>query len=499
MLTQPHCERHVGWVFACLAGLATCGAQQSPEIDLLITGHATGRPDQESADSIYNRLANAISVDEAGRSVDGFDTLRGISPDGMIAEDVAPDPDAIGVDMSTDTGMRTVAGGNFEVTAGGAFTGKIVEQASLTTGGVDLTSVKGVSVMSGEDVELSASGDVYTDAVGDVSLEAMSGTARLGGTAGLVAGGDVGLTAGGGAYMDSDSLLAAVRGDIDASGRAVHLSGTEELSIHAGEVDVQTPGAVRLRGKGATAEMSEGETEFVTYVWRSTSDFNLFDNVLPEVIPDVSELLIRASFDGSPAQIVGDAHAVDLLLGEEAGADLEWTMVWTATARPETYSMDGLVVQLENPLDVAAVRLNSIGGSSRTFQGWSIVEFMFGRRTPGGLRVASESNLNVAAAKDAMLSAESVQLSSASLLDIGAESTHLTSNEISVKSASGLDAAAESLQLEVSVRLLLPVTILICFSLKSCGSCRRKSMSGAAGTSRDLSEQPPPTSGGMRC
>ena len=63
-----------------------------------------------------------------------------------------------------------------------------------------------------------------------------------------------------------------------------------------------------------------------------------------------------------------------------------------------------------------------------------------------------------------MLSAESVQLSSASLLDIGAESTHLTSNEISVKSASGLDAAAESLQLEVSVRLLLPVTILICFS-----------------------------------
>ena len=65
-------------------------------------------------------------------------------------------------------------------------------------------------------------------------------------------------------------------------------------------------------------------------------------------------------------------------------------------------------------------------------------------------RLGSESNLDVAAAKDAMLSAESVQLSSASMLDIGAESMHLTSNEISVKSASGLDAAAESLQLDVS-------------------------------------------------
>ena len=180
-----------------LACLAVCGAQEM-EVELEISGGLV-HSGQMSASSIYNRLVNAVSVDEAGRPVDGFDMLRGISPDGMIVEDVAPDPGSIGVDVSSDTGMRAVAGGNFEVTAGGRFDGKIIDRASLTAGGrMDLQSLDGVSVMSGDDVDMSASGDVSSTASGHVALDAMSAAARLAGTAGIVSGGEMRMSAGGG-------------------------------------------------------------------------------------------------------------------------------------------------------------------------------------------------------------------------------------------------------------------------------------------------------------
>ena len=293
-------------------------------------------------------------------------------------------------------------------------------------------------------------GDFATTVSNDASLDASSVAARLSGTAGIVAGGDMSMSAGGGAHLEADSILAAVRGDIDATGRAVHLSGTEEMSVMAGDIDVKTPGSIRLQGEGSVAEMTGPETEFVTFVWRSNADFEQHQNILPEAVTEVSEVVIRAGYSDSPAEVVADTHTtVGLSLGEESGSQLTWKMVWTSTDQG-AYSMDGLTVGLEAPLDVAAIRLSSFGGDGRTFRGWSRVEILLGRPTGGGMRVASASNLEASVAGGVLLTADTVQMSSAKMLEVGAESTRVTSNDIGVRAASNLEAAAETLNVEVS-------------------------------------------------
>ena len=157
----------------------------------------------------------------------------------------------------------------------------------------------------------------------------------------------------------------------------------------AGDIDVKTPGSIRLQGEGSVAEMTGPETEFVTFVWRSNADFEQHQNILPEAVTEVSEVVIRAGYSDSPAEVVADTHTtVGLSLGEESGSQLTWKMVWTSTDQG-AYSMDGLTVGLEAPLDVAAIRLSSFGGDGRTFRGWSRVEILLGRPTGGGMRVGA--------------------------------------------------------------------------------------------------------------
>ena len=62
---------------------------------------------------------------------------------------------------------------------------------------------------------------------------------------------------------------------------------------------------VRVASEGAVVELSgTGETEYVGFVWRSSSSFEEFTNEVPEMA-DVEELLIRSSASsGGGARVV---------------------------------------------------------------------------------------------------------------------------------------------------------------------------------------------------
>ena len=79
------------------AGLAVCAAQNEEiVIDILPESYESDTP----AQAVYNRLIDAVTVQNDGSSgADGFDSLKGIGPDGMVMTHELSDPHAAGVDI----------------------------------------------------------------------------------------------------------------------------------------------------------------------------------------------------------------------------------------------------------------------------------------------------------------------------------------------------------------------------------------------------------------
>ena len=121
---------------------APCAAQSNDaELEIEISGGYRGM--QESAGEIFDRLLSAIDDSGGGRSVDSFDVLQGISGE-VSTMQVAPDPNAIGVDITADTGLSAVAGSEMHVRAGGKFRGQFGDRATVTMGMLDVESLDGV-------------------------------------------------------------------------------------------------------------------------------------------------------------------------------------------------------------------------------------------------------------------------------------------------------------------------------------------------------------------
>ena len=126
---------------------APCAAQSSDaELEIEISGGYRGM--QESAGEIFDRLLSAIDDSGGGRSVDSFDVLQGISGE-VSTMQVAPDPNAIGVDITADTGLSAVAGSEMHVRAGGKFRGQFGDRATVTMGMLDVESLDGLHAQRG--------------------------------------------------------------------------------------------------------------------------------------------------------------------------------------------------------------------------------------------------------------------------------------------------------------------------------------------------------------
>ena len=414
----------------------------------------------ETAQVLLNRLKDRIADGPGGVSgADEFSMLRDIQPETLTAQ-LTRDAGHAAVDVYSESAFNAVANDDFRVTAGG-FTGRIQDHAQLLTGGLEVQSLEKVSLSSGDDVQTSVDGNIGTAAAGSISLDAAALDSRVRGHIGLSSGSGVSVASGGTASLDAGTLVANVHGGIDASGAAINLAGANKLSVVAGDLDVLTPGSARLAAAGAIAEIDgAAKMEFVSFRWFSDSTFDTWQNVLPEEMGEVVEVIIRATVPGSAAQVVVAAHTVLTIdIGEhvtsDGGTGLSYTTVWQSSIGQGTYSLDGLVVRLGRQFSVAALRLSSSAGDGNTYSGWSEVKVLLGHEEAGGtVRVASASNLEATARNGVLLNAQTVQLNAAAELEVSASSVaRLLSNSVSVRASDSLEATAGSLDVQVSDRI----------------------------------------------
>jgi hypothetical protein len=435
------------WAALIVCGAVAVSAQDEIFIDILPEdGTST-----EHASEIYSRLMDAVSVDGGNRDVDSFDSLSGIASSGISMS--AEEANTVGVDIYSETGIKATAGDSLELIAGAGLEAKIQDKAEMTVGALDLQALASLSILSGDDAEVSVDGDIGTVATGAVSLDAGSLTTEVAGAAALTAGGALDVTARGSAKLEASSLLAQVRGDIDATGAALKLSGTKELSVVAEDIDVQTPGAVKIAGKGGVAELGgESTMEYVGYKWSSNANFDSFENVLPETVNDVTEIVVRAGYAGSAAEFIATVPTtITIEVGTADGTGtVTYTKAWSSAVGIGTFSLDGLVVSMATPVDVSTIKLTASNGAG-TFSGWTEVLFNLGVETAGGMLVASAGDIEATAAKSVLLNAESVSLSSSTDLDVSAStSARLASKDVSVLASETLAAAALDLSVQVS-------------------------------------------------
>ncbi len=404
------------------------------------------------ASEVLGRLREAVAVGQDGLSaVDRFSLLSDIRPETLTAT-MATDKDHAAVDVYSESAFSAVAHDDFKVTAGGKFDGRVQDTADFIVGGLDLQSLKKVSLTGGDHAVVSVHGDIGTTASGSVKLNSAALAAHVTSDTGITAGGNLNLAAGGHATVGAKSLLAQMRGDIDATGAALKLSGTKELSVVAGDIDVQTPGAVKIAGKGGVAELGgEPTIDYVGVVWNSPANFGFFEYMLPETVSGVTEMVVRASYAGSPAEIVATVPTTLTMEVGTAAADgsLSYTKVWSSAVGVGTFSLDGLVVSVASAVDVSTIKLSAT--SDGVYSGWSMVDFKLGVETAAGMAVASAGDIEATAGKAVLLNAGSVSLSSSTDLDVSASaSARLASKDVSVLASGSLAAAADSLDMQVS-------------------------------------------------
>eukprot|EP01046_Picozoa_sp_COSAG06_P027747 COSAG06_NODE_2466_length_6820_cov_19.323613_6_plen_411_part_01 len=378
----------------------------------------------EGSDALVAALREALRERAVGEDdpLESYSLVTNLQPDTMA---VTTEAAGSAIDIVSDTGIRAMAGADFRVRAGGGLKARIQETADVAARELELHSLNSVRVFGGEDAELSVAGDIGATALGAASLNAVSLSSTVAGSTIVVAGGGLDVASGAAASVASESLAASVSGDIEASGGRLGLSGSQGLSVVAGDVAVQSPGAVRVQSSSAYAKLSgDTRTDFVTYVWRSNTNFGAFENALPEAVLGVKVVVIEA-MDGSTAQVVSTSGiTAGMSLGELSGSrSLAWHGVWSSTYGVGTYSLDGMEIELDRLYDVTAVRFGSSPSVGHAFTGWSAVKIILGVEVSGPLEVASASDMEVTSGKNALLSAEAVQMAASSSLDLSAGSS----------------------------------------------------------------------------
>merc|ERR1712023_420541 len=107
----------------------------------------------------------------------------------------------------------------------------------------------------------------------------------VGGDVSLGSGGSGSATFGDGVSVSGGSVVVESASGLVGVGRSVEVSGSE---------------SVRVGSMGSVVELSgAGDVEYVSYVWRSPSSFDEYENRF-EMITDVTEVVVRSvSADGA--------------------------------------------------------------------------------------------------------------------------------------------------------------------------------------------------------
>jgi len=206
--------------------------------------------------------------------------------------------------------------------------------------------------------------------------------------------------------------------------------------------------SVRVGSMGSVVELSgAGDVEYVSYVWRSSSSFDEYENRF-ETMSGVTEVVVRSvSADG--ARVLSSSGGGSLV-HMDLSSSSSWERVWSSTVGHGSYSLDGLHVRFDM-MDVSGMRLGASPRSSPSFDGWSEVMLHFGRSVESGsVSVSASSVLEAVSGESVSVSSQSVSVSAGSSLDVsGGDSVSVVSEAISVESGSSMEVS--SVRASVSV------------------------------------------------
>jgi hypothetical protein len=210
----------------------------------------------EETEALVGALREALRARAEGEAdpLEGYEVLGNLQAESMVVSTGGGRPEAA-VDIASDTGIAATAGTDFEVAAGAGLKARVQGAASAFVGGAELQALGNVQVLTGDDADLSVEGDVGASASGAARLGASSLSGRVAGPASLLAGGGLDVGARGGATFAAESLVTAFHGDAEVTGARLGLTTKDRMSVIAGDVAMQTPGAARVHTEGASAQL----------------------------------------------------------------------------------------------------------------------------------------------------------------------------------------------------------------------------------------------------
>ena len=342
------------------------------------------------------------------------------------------------------------SGGDIQLSSIGGLSAHTAEELELSAGSVNLRSGGAASLLAGGEFDAAIEGNATIYTSGQVSgiMDGLSATvmqdltATAGGNMGLWAAGEVSVAGNNGASV-------VLGGEATAMAAAISVAAADSLSATAKYIDVQGQDGVKVGTAGTAIELSTGaDMQFVSFVWRSSSSFDSYENMIP-VIAAAVELVIQSSA-GSPLLVHGGTAGCALSLSVGTATDtaaVDWHAVWDTAITPGTRSLDGTRVEFPQQLDVVAVKLGSYPAMAPSFDGWGEAVFRFGTAvTTGSVSVQSAGTLEAMAAESITMASESIAVSAGSSLEVsGGELLSVMGDTVSVAAAAALEATAGSL------------------------------------------------------
>jgi len=271
---------------------------------------------------------------------------------------------------------------------------------------VDVQALGKVDAISGGDAELSVDGDMSAAASGFLDLHAAALTGTVAGSAAVTAGGGLRAATDGAASLGSESLAANVRGDVRVTGRGLELAGTEKMSVVASDIDVQSPGAVRVQGNSGFADLSDDA------VW-------------------------VASASGLEATAAGGMllNADTVQLGAASSLDV------SSVDSARVISRDVKVLAADELAAAAAAAKLSVHGNIDAFSGGDVAGSF------GTVAAELRNDLSLVSSGDASLSGDAAAVSVSGSLEATADEVTLATAALDVATGDLSAAAAESASL----------------------------------------------------
>lgn len=396
-----------------------------------------------------------------------------ISSIGFVVEktELVADPAAlqtVGVDVRSASKLLASAAGNIEVSTGQMLYAE-ASDAQFVVGGTTKMDSGDIEI-GAQQIDMAARGSIKAVTASESALSAGSVSVQVASDVATTAGGDVELLSGGRLSVQSSGAAAAMFGqELGVAAAAIDVAAGGKMNALAEEVTVQGTEGVRVVGAGSSVEMFRSKlSEWRQFHWRSPASFDSHQNLVQPIaggsesgsIKNVVAIVIRPRNEGQALVDAEGPLKVSLLIATRTATGLvEWTQAWTQRYTSGVYSLDGLAVDLPEPVEFVGVRLVSDPTSGRggNFVGWADVTFELGLVGLGSMSLQSEGDLQATVGGQMKLSSKSIGFAANGAIDIAAvDHVGLLANSLGMRTSESLRAeAGENMELAAARRLEL--------------------------------------------